>query len=216
MKFILGKKIEMQRRFSSTGQSVPVTVILAGPVKITQLRQRDKDGYCAVQVGFGTKRKLTKPLQGHLKDMGNFRYLREFRVADADLANFKKGAELTIANFESGEMVDVCGISRGKGFQGVVKRHGFAGSPASHGHKDQLRMPGSIGSGFPEHVVKGRRMAGRMGNQQATVKNLEIFAVDPAKNLLFVKGAVPGSRNSLLLITVVKEAKKEVKSPDKK
>ena len=215
MKFILGKKKEMQRRFTADGKSVPVTIIEAGPIKITQLRQMEKDGYAALQVGFGQKKKLNKPQKGHLKGLGDFRYLREFRVDQDQLAGHKLGDQISVSLFEKGELVNVTGVSRGKGFQGVVKRHGFAGSPASHGHKDQLRMPGSIGSAFPQHVIKGKKMPGQMGNQQATVQNLEVIDTDPAKNLLLVKGPVPGSRNSLLLITQVSDIKEEPASKEK-
>lgn len=198
----------MSRRFAEDGKSIPVTIIEAGPVVITQVKEERKDGYSAVQVGYQEKKKLTKPLAGHLKGLKNFRYLREFRLKQEDA--FKRGDEISLGVFKKGDLVDVTGVSKGLGFQGVVKRHGFHGSPASHGHKDQLRMPGSIGSAFPEHVVKGKRMAGRMGNEKVTAKSLEIIEVNPEKNILAVKGALPGSRNSLLLITEASQAKEEV------
>ena len=197
MKFILGKKIEMTQVFRDDGTVVPVTLIQAGPCVVTQIRTDKKDGYNAVQIGYGLKRSLNKPLSGHLKDLDNFRYMREFRVAESE---HKRGDKIDVSIFESGDKVDVTGVSKGQGFQGVVKRHGFAGSPASHGHKDQLRMPGSIGATGPAHVFKGTKMAGQMGNTQVTVKNLEIEKIDPKNNVLAIKGAIPGARNSLVMI----------------
>jgi len=205
MKFILGKKLNMAQVFQKEGQVVPVTVVKAGPCMITQIKQKEKDGYMAVQIGFDKKKKLTKPLLGHLKNLPNFRYLKEFRLKKEE--NLQKGREITAKIFQAGDQVKVIGISKGKGFQGVVKRHGFHGSPASHGHKDQLRMPGSIGATYPQRVIKGRRMAGRMGGERISVKNLEIIDVDSDKNYLYIKGAVPGARNSLVLIQCAGELK---------
>lgn len=199
MKFILGKKLNMAQLFQANGQVVPVTVIAAGPCKITQAKQEATDGYVAVQIGFGAKKKLTKPLRGHLKNLPNFRYLKEFRINDAE--KLQKGQTISVEVFQEGNTVRVTSVSKGKGFQGVVKRHGFHGSPASHGHKDQLRMPGSIGATYPQRVIKGKRMAGRMGGEQVTVKNLKIVKIDPEKNYLYIKGAVPGARNGLVLIS---------------
>lgn len=201
-KFILGKKVEMTQIFEEDGRVVPVTVIEAGPCAVTQVRTEEKDGYNAVQIGFGSKKKADKPTAGHLKDMENFRYLKEFRVDSAE--GYEKGQKIDASSFEKGEKVDVMGISKGKGFQGVVRRHGFHGSPASHGHKDQLRMPGSIGATEPARVFKGTRMAGHMGTDRTTVKNLKIAAVDAGKGRLMVKGAVPGARNSLVLVKIAK------------
>lgn len=208
MKFILGKKIEMSQKFRENGNTVPLTVIEAGPCFVTQIRNKDKEGYQSVQIGFGVKKNIKKPLKGHLKDLDNmgpvlleknkgFRYLKEFRV---DKIDYKKGDKIDISIFKVGEMVQVTGISKGKGFQGVVKRHNFRGGPKTHGDKDQLRMPGSIGATAPQRVFKGMRMAGRMGSDRVTVKNLEIIEVIPEKNLLLVKGPVPGGRNNLLEI----------------
>jgi large subunit ribosomal protein L3 len=198
MKFILGRKLNMTQEFKESGEVIPVTVIQAGPCVITQVKTDVKDKYRAVQLGYGNKKKITKPLAGHLKNLDKFRYLREFRVDDS--SQYKRGDKIDVSVFVPKELVAVCGISKGKGFQGVVKRHHFAGSPASHGHKDQLRMPGSSGPTFPQHVIKGRRMAGRMGGERVTVKNLEVVRVDKDKNLIVLKGAAPGARNGLLLI----------------
>ncbi|MCB9802496.1 50S ribosomal protein L3 [Candidatus Nomurabacteria bacterium] len=215
-KFILGKKMGMTQKFLEDGTVVATTVIKAGPCTIAQVKS-DKDGYKAVQVGFDTKRVINKPLAGHLKGLANFRYLREFRVLDT--ANFEKGKVFDLSSFEVGDQIKVTAISKGKGFQGVVKRHGFHGSPASHGHKDQLRMPGSIGATDAARVFKGTRMAGHMGVDTVTVPNLKIVEIDQENNLLYVKGAIPGHRNTLVKIVadgdltfVDLEAKKEVKS----
>ncbi len=197
-KFILGKKLHMTQRFLADVTWVPVTVVEAGPCAVTQVKNENNDGYKAVQIGFGSKRMLNKPLAGHLKGLENFRHVREFRV-DQDGA-FDRGKVIDVSSFQNGDYLDVTAISKGKGFQGVVRRHGFHGSPATHGHKDQLRMPGSIGAGGVQHVFKGTRMGGRMGGDQITIKNLEVVEVDLEKNLLYIKGAVPGSRNSLLMI----------------
>lgn len=205
MKFIIGKKIEMSQRFKHDGTVVPVTLVYAPPAKIVQVKSKDKDGYDAVQVGaFPVKaRKLNKAELGHLKDLPALAELKEFRLEAAD-AGMEKGKEFSAAQFVTGEKVQVTGISKGRGFQGVVKRHGFHGHPASHGHKDQQRMPGSIGGSRGGHgkqeVPKGKRMAGRMGTDQVTVKNLEVVEVDEKNNVIAIKGAVPGARNSVLYI----------------
>jgi len=199
MKFILGKKIEMSQRFKEDGTVIPVTLIVAGPCKITQVKTKEKDGHDAVQIGFDIVKKVNKPKKGHLKDLENFRYLREIRVEKVE--EYKRGQDIIVSTFAPGDKVKVIGTSKGRGFAGVVKRHGFHGGPASHGHKDNLRMPGSIGAGGVQRVFKGVRMAGRMGNQRVTVKNLEVIEVDPKNNLLVLKGAVPGARGALVLIT---------------
>jgi len=200
MKVLIAKKIEMSQRFKEDGTVAPVTLLQAGPCKVTQIKTKEKDGYEAVQLGCGSSKNLSKPLKGHLKASGaDVRTLREFRLDSTD--GLEVGAEISVSQFSPGEFVNVSGLSKGKGFQGVVKRHGFHGSPASHGHKDQLRMPGSIGSGGVQRVFKGTRMAGRTGHGQVTVKNLEIIDVDAEKNVLAVKGAVPGARGSVILIS---------------
>lgn len=187
----------MTQKFLESGLVAPVTVVEAGPCTITQVKS-DKDGYTAVQIGFGLNKKLSKPIKGHLKDLGNFRYLREFRLAKID--NLTTGKVVDVSSFKVGDILKITATSKGKGFQGVVKRHGFHGAPATHGHKDQLRMPGSIGSTDSARVFKGTRMGGRMGGDTVTVTNLELIEVDTAKNLLYIKGAVPGARNSLVKI----------------
>ncbi|MBI2623942.1 50S ribosomal protein L3 [Candidatus Parcubacteria bacterium] len=192
MKFILGRKKEMTQLFTAAGTVVPVTVVEAGPVVISQV----KPG--SVQVAFGKTRHLKKPEVGHLKDLGQFRWLREFRVPDA--AAYTRATTVDASIFESGDRVRVSGFSKGRGFQGVVKRHGFGGSPATHGHKHDLRAPGSIGATTPQKVLKGMRMAGRMGFRRQTTPNLEVVKVDVDHNLLYIRGAVPGSRGALLEI----------------
>jgi len=205
MKFILAKKIGMSQIFREDGKVTPVTLVEAGPCSVTQIKTKEKDGYDAVQIAFDNiKEKNTpKPQQGHFKKAGlkkNYRYLKEFQGQD-----LKVGDLIKASLFNQGEIVEVSGISKGKGFQGVVKRHGFAGFPASHGTKHGLRAPGSIGSAFPERVVKGRKMAGRMGNDRVTLKNLEVVQVDGENNLLAIKGAIPGRKGTLLEIVVTKE-----------
>jgi len=186
----------MTQVFKEDGVVVPVTRIQAGPCQITKL---NKGKINSVQVGFGDIRdkNLTRPEIGHLKGLDNSRHLREFRVEGKELENLNRGDKITVATFSEGDKVSVTGVSKGKGFQGVVKRHNFKGGPASHGHKDQLRMPGSIGATGPQKVFKGTRMGGRMGGDQITVKNLEIVKIDSATNDLFIKGAVPGARQGL-------------------
>jgi len=201
MKFILAEKQEMTQKFSADGNAVAVTRVIAGPCVVTQVKKNDVDGYVAVQVGFGKKKNLSKPMKGHLKDLGDFQYLKEFRLDAKAIEGFNVGGTITAKTFEVGDKIKVAGLSKGKGFQGVVKRHGFHGSPATHGHKDQLRMPGSIGAGGVQHVFKGVRMGGQMGGGQITVTNLSVIDMDSEKNELFIKGAVPGARGNLLLIS---------------
>ena len=207
MKFILGQKLEMSQIFQDDGNVVPVSIVQAGPCVVAQIKTKDKDGYEAVQIGFGRKKQLTKPELGHLKKLGKFRWLKEFKRQNkkkpAAIGDYKIGDKVEVSMFQIGDMVQASGISKGKGFQGVVKRHGFHGSPASHGHKDQLRMPGSIGATDPGRVFKGKRMAGQMGNKRITVKGLEVIQVDKKKNLLYIKGAVPGARGTLLEISTI-------------
>lgn len=180
------------------GKVIPVTVLEAGRCVVIQIKTREKDRYNAVQVGFGKvePRKLTKPERERLKALGYFRYLCEFKVDKPE--EYKKGQTIDVSIFSEGDKVKVSGTSKGKGFAGVVKRFGFKGSPATHGTKHTLRAGGSIGAGFPEHVFKGMKMPGRMGGKRATVRDLEVISVDKEKNMLVVKGAVPGSRNGLV------------------
>ncbi len=197
MSFIIGRKLEMSQEFKEDGTVVPVTLVQVEPNTVTQVRTQEKDGYVAVQLGTDVRNGLNQPEAGHVKDLPAFGVLREFRVATTDL---KRGDVVTASAFTPGVSVDVVGTSKGRGFQGVMKRHHFSGGPATHGQKDQMRMPGSIASQRQGPVSKGQRMAGHMGDDRVTVKNLEIVSVDAEKNILAVKGAVPGARGGLLLI----------------
>jgi large subunit ribosomal protein L3 len=197
---IIGKKLGMTQVFNDNGKVEAVTVIEAGPCTVTQVKTPEKEGYAAVQLGFGVAKKLTKGEQGHLKELGKFRYLREFRADDA--AAIKVGDKIDVSQFQPGETLDVVGVSKGKGFAGGVKRHGFHGGPKTHGQSDRHRAPGSVGSTTtPGRVLKGLRMAGHLGDERVTVRKLKVYKADVEKNLLIVKGAVPGSRNGLLLIS---------------
>lgn len=198
MKFILGKKLGMTQIFKKSGKAMPVTLIEAGPCFVAEIREPQKHGYAAVQIGFGQKSRQEKRKKDAAPNQ--FRYLVEFRLKEEEIGQYKKGDQIDVANFKEGEQVKVSGVSKGKGFQGVVKRWGFAGSPATHGHKHDERAPGSIGSSFPEKVFKGMRMAGRMGGKRATVKQLTIVKIDSARNILAVQGAVPGIPGGLLEI----------------
>ncbi|MDD2785971.1 MAG: 50S ribosomal protein L3 [Patescibacteria group bacterium] len=197
MKFILAKKLEMSQVFLPNGTVIPVTLVQAGPCVVTQVKTDEQDGYKAVQLGFLNAKRLTSPMTGHLKDLPKVKILSEFRIADA--GELKRGDMIEATTFVAGDEVEVSGTSKGKGFQGVVKRHHFHGHPASHGHKDQLRMPGSIGAGGVQRVFKGVRMAGRMGGETVTVKNLSVVEVREG-GILAIKGAVPGARNTILSI----------------
>lgn len=207
MKFILGKKIGMMQVFKDTGEVVPVTRVLAGPCTVVQVKDGAKDNAVALQLGFGTKPdfRMKRPQRGHLKGLPSLAALRDFGIEK--VAGVERGDTVSVETFTVGERVTVVGTSKGKGFAGVVKRHHFRGGPASHGHKDNLRAPGSIGAGGVQRVFKGMRMAGRLGGAPVTVKNLEIVAVHPEINELYLKGAVPGSRHSLLMITAEGELK---------
>lgn len=203
MKGILGKKVGMTQIFDAEGVAVPVTLIEAGPCYVTQRKTVETDGYNAIQLGFGetTEKRLNKPISGHLTKAGAppVRHFREFRVDNP--TEYEMGQEIDVSIFAVDEMVDVTGISKGKGFAGVVKRHGFAGGPKTHGQSDRWRAPGAISAGStPGRVFKGTRMAGRMGNERVTVQNLQVALVDAEKNLLAVKGAVPGAKNGLVIV----------------
>lgn len=212
MKFILGKKIGMTQVFSKNGDVIPVTRVEAGPCQVVQIKDGKKDNALALQLGFGTPRsyKVTKPMTGHLKDLEPAQFLHDFGVES--VANFERGDVITVETFVAGDKVEVVGTSKGKGFAGVVKRHHFRGAPASHGHKHDLRMPGSIGAGGVQRVFKGMRMGGRMGNDQVTVKNLEIIEILPEQNELLIKGAIPGGRGGLVMITAEGELKVQKKA----
>jgi large subunit ribosomal protein L3 len=196
---IIGKKLGMAQAFDEDGRLAALTAIEAGPCTITQVKTADKDGYNAVQLGFGQAKRLKSAQRGHLKELGQFRHLREFRLDDSQ--EIEVGQKLDVSQFQPGDLVDITGISKGKGFAGVVKRHGFAGGPKTHGQSDRHRARGSIGaSASPGRVFRGLRMAGHMGSERVTARNLVVYAADPARNLLLVKGAVPGGKNGLLLI----------------
>lgn len=196
---ILGKKIGMTQIFAEDGTVVPVTAIEAGPCKVTQVKGKDVDGYNAIQLGFGESKRLNKPEKGHLKGIGAFRHLGEFRAED--VVGIEPGQNVGVDIFQPGDIVDVVGTSKGRGFAGVVKRHHFAGGSKTHGQSDRHRAPGSIGGGTdPGKVWKGQRMAGHMGNVRVTVKHLRVIQADRDRNILLLRGAVPGARNGLLII----------------
>ncbi len=201
---LLGKKLGMTQVFDPTGRALAVTVIETGPCVVTQLRTPDNDGYEAVQLGFGTAKRLNMPEQGHLKASGaSSRHLRELRTdGNGGNGDLKVGDTVTAdAVFKAGDTVDVTGQSKGKGFQGVVKRHHFGGAPKTHGQSDRWRAPGSVGAGTtPGRVFKGLRMAGHMGNERVTVQNLRVVDVDVERNLVLVAGAVPGANGGLVTI----------------
>jgi len=207
----------MTQIFKADGNVIPVTAVLVEQNVITQIKNKEKDGYSAVQVGFGKPKNIKKPQAGHLKDIEQVKTMREFRVEAKEVESLKRGDKMGVEIFANGDKVKVTGTSKGKGFQGVVKRHGFHGSPASHGHKDQLRMGGSIGAGGVQRVFKGVRMPGHMGDEQVTISGLEIVDINAEKNILYIKGAVPGARNGLLLIYGPGELRvKEEKKPEAK
>ena len=201
MKFILGKKLNMTQVFDEKGRVYIGTLISAAPMKVTQIKNADKDGYQSVQVGSGEKRAKTvsKAVLGHIKDLAGenkaFEYIKEFRTETADA---KVGDTIDVSIFKEGDDIVVSGISKGKGFQGVVKRHGFHGGFRSHGNKSAEREPGSIGSTGPQRVFKGVRMAGRMGGERTSVKGLKIVKIDTENNQILVSGAIPGRRGTLI------------------
>jgi large subunit ribosomal protein L3 len=196
---ILGRKVGMTQYFDRQGEVRAATIIEAGPCLVTQVKTQENDGYQAVQLGFGHAKRLNSPQKGHLKKLGEFRYLREFRVGD--ISQFKVGQRLGAEIFEAGDLVHITGISKGRGFAGGIRRYGFRTGPRTHGQSDRHRAPGSIGSGTtPGRVLKGLRMAGHMGNARVTVRNLRVLESNPATGVLVVEGAVPGARNGLLAI----------------
>jgi large subunit ribosomal protein L3 len=196
---ILGRKLGMTQLFESDGTSVPVTVIEAMPCVVVQVKTREKDGYEAVQLGFGSRKHLNSPEKGHMKELGQFRYLRELHVDD--VAAWEVGQKVGCEIFEPGDLVDVSGATKGHGFTGVMKRHNFHGGPKTHGQSDRARAAGSIGAGTsPGKVIKGMKMAGHMGTLQATVKSLKVVRSDAAKGILMVRGAVPGNEGVLVKV----------------
>lgn len=200
MKFILAQKLNMSQMFTKDGKVVPVTILKAEPVKVVQVKTLEKDKYQAVQVGSGRKKHVSKAAAGHTKDLGNFAKLAEFKVADTK--DFTRGQEIKVDSFMIGDKVKVTAEMKGRGFAGAIKRHGFKGAPASHGH-DHPRAVGAIGGRFPQHVRKGLRMAGRMGGVR-TVTGLEVIDIDVERNLIAVKGAVPGANGGLVKIQTMK------------
>jgi large subunit ribosomal protein L3 len=207
MEAILAKKLGMTQVFAANGEARGVTVVEAGPCVVVQIKTQEKDGYDAIQIGFGARKRVNDPMRGHLKRLGQFRYLREVRVDDAN--EYEIGQKLGAEIFEEGDIIDVVGTSKGRGFAGGVKRHHFHGGPKTHGQSDRHRAPGSIGSGTtPGRVRKGLRMAGHMGDERVTVKNLKVFESNPARGLLLIEGSVPGGINGLLRIVKRSGAKK--------
>jgi large subunit ribosomal protein L3 len=205
---LLGRKLGMTQIFDETGVVHPVTVVEAGPCVVTQIKTPDKDGYGAVQLGFGLDKRLNQPERGHRQASGFMsRTLREVRADD--VSEFAVGQVLKADVFADGEVVDVTGTSKGRGFQGGVKRHGFRGGPKTHGQSDRHRAPGSIGSSAtPGRVFKGLRMAGHMGNERVTVQNLKVLRVDPERNLLLIEGSVPGPNKGLVMVRRAVKAKR--------
>jgi large subunit ribosomal protein L3 len=210
MKSIIGRKVGMTQLFDERGNVTPVTVIQAGPCFVTQVRQRERDGYSAVQLGYEAigPGRLSGGQLGHLRrnNLPALRYLREFRLHQDEAAEVEEGQEVTVEDFTEGERVDVVGVSKGRGFAGTIKRHGFSRGPKTHGQSDRMRSPGSIGMcATPGRTLRGMRMSGRMGNQRTTTQNLEVMRVDAERNLLAIKGSVPGARNGILLLQVARK-----------
>ncbi len=202
MQVIIGTKIGMTQIIGEDGMVTPVTILQAGPCTVTQIKTADTDGYNAVQVGYGSGKNLSKSVAGHVKKAGDSvspRVLREFRVAEVP-EDIKLGDQITLEGFNLGDKVAVTGISKGKGFAGTVKRHNFNESRNTHGFKGNIRRVGSIGSGYPQKVWKGKKMPGRMGHDTVTVKNLVVAYLDPANNLIGLKGAVPGPKKGLIIV----------------
>lgn len=196
---IIGKKLGMIQMFRDNGKAEAVTAVAAGPCTVIQIKKDNKEGYNAAQLGFGEAKKLRPARKGQLKGLGNFRYLREIRLADTE--GIEVGDSVSVSLFESGDKVDITGISKGKGFAGVVKRYNFAGGPKTHGQSDRHRAGGSIGAGTsPGRVLKGTRMPGHMGNEQVTARKLEVIQVDAERNIMLVKGTIPGAKNGILII----------------
>ncbi|MQG24572.1 MAG: 50S ribosomal protein L3, partial [SAR202 cluster bacterium] len=199
MKGIIGKKIGMTQTFSEKGEVQPVTLVQAGPCVITQIKTQSNDGYNAIQIGYETVKKANKPTSGHLQRTGNYKYLREIRVEELD--ELQVGQLLNVQMFSVGEIIRVTANSKGRGFAGGMKRHGFHGGPKTHGQSDRWRAPGSVGAGStPGRVFKGKRMAGHYGNETITTRGLEVVSVDLENNIISIKGAVPGARDTLVMV----------------
>ncbi|MBX4216042.1 50S ribosomal protein L3 [Candidatus Parcubacteria bacterium] len=200
MKFFIGIKQNMTQFFAEDGRAYAGTVLKAEPMTVTAVKGKEKDGYSAVQVGFGKQKKqrLSKAVQGHLKEIAPTFGMKEFRVSEEDAQALSRGGSIDVSTFKPGDIVAVSAISKGKGFQGVVKRHGFAGGRRSHGNKHAEREAGSIGATWPQRVLKGKRMAGRMGADRITVKNLKVLEVNAEANILLISGAIPGRRGTVV------------------
>jgi large subunit ribosomal protein L3 len=203
LKTILGTKVGMTQIFDETGNIIPVTVINVGPCIVTKICKGEKEGYNALQLGFGSvkEKNVSKPLAGQFKK-GNLplrKYIREFRVSD--VSSYQIGQEIKVDMFQSGDYVDVTGVSKGKGYAGGVKRHNFRGGPTTHGQSDRLRAPGSIGGQGPQRVLRGMRMAGHLGQENVTVQRLKVISVDAEKNTMLIRGAMPGVNGGLLVIS---------------
>lgn len=199
MRSILAQKMDMTHIFDEQGKLVPVTLLLAEGNVVTQVKTAEKDGYEAVQVGFGTSKKVAKPQEGHLKKAGiKTRKIKEVEAEDGK--TYQVGDKIEVSIFAEGDLVDVCGVSKGKGFAGTVKRHNFKTGPKTHGSHN-YRAPGSIGAGYPQHVMKGQKLPGRMGGKQITTKNLKVVQIIQDQNLILVRGAVPGPKKGVVLLT---------------
>ncbi len=204
---LLGKKVGMTQLFQESGETLPVSILQVGPCFVTQIKTQEKDGYSALQMGFEEARRLNKPQRGQLKNLPPLKHL--FEVRTTDVANLQVGQKLNLSIFNVGDLVDVSGISKGKGTAGVIKRHHFKGGPVTHGQSDRLRRPGASGATTtPGRVLKGLRMAGRLGNVRRTTLNLEVVQMDAERNLMAVKGSVPGAANGLLFIRKARKQKK--------
>lgn len=201
MKKILGEKIGMTRIFDENNKVVPVSIINIPDNKIIHIQKNKENKLYYIQIGYGNKKNITKPLSHHLKkaNLNTIKHIKQFTVKEEDANNYKVGNTIDITSLENIKKIQVSGISKGKGFAGVMKRHGFSGMPASHGHEKQ-RIPGSIGCRFPQRTIKGKRMAGHMGVEKITVKNLKVIDIDKDKKLIAIKGAIPGIKNNLIEI----------------
>jgi len=201
MKYMIGKKLGMMQIFDAQKNTVKaVTLLDVQPVTVVQIKTQEKDGYTGVQVGYGLKKHQTKPLQGRTKDLGSFAGLKEFSLTPADMNAYTRGAKICVDIFKPGDRVAISGFTKGRGFAGAVKRHGFHGGPKTHGQKHSLRRVGSIGASYPQRVLKNTRMAGHMGNERVTIRNLIVAQVNPETNILAVYGATPGYNGAWLEI----------------
>ncbi len=209
---LLGKKVGMAQIFTEKGEIVPVSVLEVGPCFVTQIKTAEKDGYTALQLGFEEGKHLSKPARGHLKSLPALKHLHEVRTSN--IGDFQLGQKLSVNLFAAGDLVDITGTSKGKGHAGVVKRYHFKGGKKTHGQSDRMRRPGSSGATTtPGRVLRGMRGAGQLGNASATVMNLEVMQVDAERNVLMVKGAVPGTKDTLLFIRRARKEKKSAPAP---